>query len=229
VQGAGRASKTASDIHTQTLRSGFDLSVRMKSGKGPFAHLVRDRAITGYELPFHRAYTVCPEVVEGVSREFEERFGISILERYRKMTAPCIVSFRRGGAPKRLVGDALGYLYCSLRGEDVPAWCDTVSLARVRRCQRRRLMPSTGCNKVALSICTGAGPTARRRVRRNRIGALRSAAAIGCVRLAGTRVRPLFHERQIGRKPVTPSRVITISPGGRTSCLHEVAPRCPLQ
>ena len=63
------------------------------------------------------------------------------------------------------------------------------SLARVRRCQRRRLMPSAGCNKVALSICTGAGPTARRRVRRNRIGALRSAAVIGCVRLAGTRVR----------------------------------------
>ena len=79
MQGAGRASKTASDIHTQTLRSGFDLSVRMKSGKGPFAHLVRDRA-----------------------------------------------SFRRGGAPKRPVGDALGYLYFSLRGEDVPAWCDTV-------------------------------------------------------------------------------------------------------
>jgi hypothetical protein len=94
--------------------------------QGPFAHLVRDRAIKGYEPPFHRSYTVCPEVVEEVSREFEEQFGISILERYQKMTKPCIVSFRRGGAPKRVVGDALGYLYFSLRGEDVPAWCDTV-------------------------------------------------------------------------------------------------------
>jgi hypothetical protein len=57
VQGTGRASKTASDIYTQTRRGFYKRKDEV--WQGPFAHLVRDRAIKGYEPPFHRSYTVC--------------------------------------------------------------------------------------------------------------------------------------------------------------------------
>jgi hypothetical protein len=125
--GADKWAEFAAGLSTSKSTDAHRLYLKRRDGglwQGPFAHLLRQRAVEGYELPDHRTYTVAPEMVEELAREFEDRFHLPLLEAYQATTGPCIVSFTQENPDRDVIGKALGYVYLSLRAEDPPRWCD---------------------------------------------------------------------------------------------------------
>jgi hypothetical protein len=116
---AGLSTSQSSDAQRLWLKR------RDAGWRGPFAHLLRHRAMQGFEPPRHRSYTVAPEVVEEICREFTDRFQQSLLEPFQAATVPCVVSFTQAQPPQCAIGNALAYVYFALRGEELPDWSDT--------------------------------------------------------------------------------------------------------
>lgn len=116
---AGLAASKSKDAERLRLKR------RYADWQGPFAHLLRHRAMQGFEPPLHRSYTEAPEVVEEICREFTAKFQLSLLEPFQAATARCVVSFTQAQPPLSAIGNALSYVYFSLRGEKLPDWCDT--------------------------------------------------------------------------------------------------------
>lgn len=78
----------------QTGKNPFSSSIAGKQGEhdeGPFASLIRDAVV--YAPGNHHSYVKAPEIVEDISGELLGENYCQLVNRYQKITKPCVVAF----------------------------------------------------------------------------------------------------------------------------------------
>lgn len=93
---------------------------------GPYGYLVREVADHARNLSQHD-YLAMPEIIEDICNGYEERFGASLIERFRRELRPCAVKFAMPAGDRGLdtLKVALSYLYSVIKREEPDSSCIT--------------------------------------------------------------------------------------------------------
>lgn len=91
---------------------------------GPYAMLIRETAFNANEMSNHD-YLKIPEIIEDILICFEMETGYNLLDRYKKISSPCIVKFRTEFTNPNYLGPVLFYLYNKIHSQKLSRRCNT--------------------------------------------------------------------------------------------------------